>query len=148
MGREQGCCWDEAGQAVMLARLFLTGIVGNVSLSSWFTWSDCAFGDPISGAPTFGLIVSSNCSCVMTPETQAKCDIAAKACECELQPTNASFREKQAYTALRALSEAFDGFGFGERLQMVSLGAKDFVVQMEAPGFAPRFAVWTQVRRL
>jgi hypothetical protein len=144
VGKGEACCWDEMGQAVMLARLYLTGFVGNVSLTSWFTWSDCAFGDPIGGVPSFGLVVSANCSCVMTPETQAKCDVDAKACECEVIPANASFREKQAHSALRTLSQTFDGFAFGERLHLPSLGAKDFVVQMESPGFNPRYAVWKQ----
>ena len=44
-----------------------------------------------------------------------------------------------------ALSQSFDdGFSFGARLQLPSLGTKDFVVRMDAFGFAPRFATWKQ----
>jgi hypothetical protein len=67
--REQaGCCQGEREHAVMLARAYLTTMVANISLNSWFTWTDCTWNDDPSNPgplPRYGMVKASNCSCLM-----------------------------------------------------------------------------------
>ena len=107
---------DEAKQAKLLPREFLSNLAEGVPLTVWYDWHDDS-ADPQDPEAHFGIVHFPY-----------------------MADTRPVYSPKPAYLALRTLSGALDGYRFARRLPVG--GADDYVL-LFTKGREIRFAAWT-----
>jgi polysaccharide biosynthesis protein PslG len=111
---------DEAKQAAMLAREWLTDVSNDVVLTVWYDWRDDG-PDPKNPEDHFGLVG-------LPPAAAGSV------------PPAAPYRIKPAYLAAQSLTRFFAGYHFNKRL---ALGNADDYALLFSHGDELRLAVWT-----
>jgi hypothetical protein len=128
---------DEARQAKLLAREFLSNLANGVPLTIWYDWHDDT-ADSQDPESQFGLV---RFPYLGAESRESRVENRKRAHDSRL-PTGTPYvyQPKPAYLALRTLASVLYGYRFSKRL---SVGSADDYVLLFVKGKDTRLAAWT-----